>query len=300
MRVIATATLKQVDGDDGMAGGPGQTPGEAARMSESVPIHPMRGPNRFKLGVFRANADGGLTLTRVPERWQARWADVVAVARMADRAGIEFFLPIARWKGFGGDMNSREWSYETLTYAAALAGVTERIALFSTVHVPMVHPVFAAKAMATIDHASGGRAGLNIVCGWNPDEFELFGLEMIEDRYTQGLEWFEIMRRIYANAGADTGPFDFDGRFYQLKNVSGRPAPLQRPRPVMLNAAFSPPGREFAALAADYLFTTFTEIESGRAVIDDMTARAAATGREVGVYTTCHVVCRPSADEAEA
>ena len=43
---------------------------------------------------------------------------------MADRAGIEFFLPIARWKGFGGEMNSREWSFETLTYAAALAGVT--------------------------------------------------------------------------------------------------------------------------------------------------------------------------------
>ena len=45
---------------------------------------------------------------------------------MADRAGIEFFLPIARWKGFGGEMNSREWSFETLTYAAALAGVTQQ------------------------------------------------------------------------------------------------------------------------------------------------------------------------------
>ncbi len=252
----------------------------------SAQPHPMRGPNRFKLGVFSANADGGLTLTRVPERWQARWDDVVAVAQMADRAGIEFFLPIARWKGFGGEMNSREWSYETLTYAAALSGVTERIALFSTVHVPMVHPVFAAKAMATIDQASHGRAGLNIVCGWNPEEFELFGLELIDDRYAQGLEWFEIMERIHA----DTGPFDFDGRFYRLKNVSGRPAPVQRPRPVMLNAAFSPPGRDFAARAADYLFTTFTDIEKGRAQIDDMRARAAATGREVGVYTTCHVV----------
>jgi len=45
--------------------------------------------------------------------------------------------------------------------------------------VPMVHPVFAAKALATVDHASGGRAGLNIVCGWSPQEFELFGLTMI-------------------------------------------------------------------------------------------------------------------------
>ena len=83
----------------------------------------MYGPNRFKLGIFSANADGGLTLTRVPERWPARWHEVVEVAQMADRAGIEFFLPIARWKGFGGEMNSREWSFETLTHAAALAGV---------------------------------------------------------------------------------------------------------------------------------------------------------------------------------
>jgi alkanesulfonate monooxygenase SsuD/methylene tetrahydromethanopterin reductase-like flavin-dependent oxidoreductase (luciferase family) len=62
--------------------------------------HPMRGANKFKLGVFSANSDGGLTLTRVPERWPARWSEIVEVAQMADRAGIEFFLPIARWKGF--------------------------------------------------------------------------------------------------------------------------------------------------------------------------------------------------------
>src|SRR5262245_40541926 len=32
-------------------------------------VHPMHGPNRFKLGVFSMNSDGGLTLTKVPERW---------------------------------------------------------------------------------------------------------------------------------------------------------------------------------------------------------------------------------------
>jgi dimethylsulfone monooxygenase len=258
--------------------------------------HPMRGPNRLKLGVFSANADGGLTLTRVPERWRANWQDVVAVAKMADRAGLEFFLPIARWKGFGGTTNSREWSFETLTEAAALAGLTERIALFATVHVPMVHPVFAAKALATIDHASGGRAGLNIVCGWNPEEFACFGLPMIEDRYAQGLEWFEVMSRIYT----EPAPFDFAGQYYNLSAVSGLPRPVQQPRPVTLNAGFSPPGRDFAARAADYLFTTFIDIEAGRAQIADMQTRASAAGREVGVYTTCHVVCRPSDDEAGA
>jgi dimethylsulfone monooxygenase len=256
----------------------------------------MRGPSRLKLGIFAANADGGLTLTRVPERWRAEWADVVAVAQMADRAGMEFFLPIARWKGFGGVTNAREWSFETLTEAAALAGLTEKIALFATVHVPMVHPVFAAKALATIDHASRGRAGLNIVCGWNPEEFACFGLPMIEDRYGQGLEWFEILSRIYA----EPAPFDFRGKYYDLRGVSGKPRPVQTPRPVTLNAAFSPPGRDFAARAAVFLLTTFVEIEAGRTEITDMRRRACAAGRQVGVYTTCHVVCRATQDEAES
>ena len=47
-------------------------------------MHPMHGPNAFKLGIFSLNADGGLALTRVPERWLALWPDIVAVARMAD------------------------------------------------------------------------------------------------------------------------------------------------------------------------------------------------------------------------
>ncbi len=257
--------------------------------------HPMHGPNRLKLGIFSANAEGGLALTRAPERWPARWPQIVEAARIADRAGLEFFLPIARWKGYGGVTNGREWSFETLTHAAALAGATERIALFATVHVPMVHPVFAAKALATIDHASNGRAGLNIVCGWHPEEFAMFGVPMIEERYAQGLEWFEIVRRIYT----EDSPFDFHGGFYDLCNVSGQPRPLQQPWPVTLNAGFSPAGRDFAARAADVLLTTFVEIEDGRAHVADIHARAAAHGRNVGVCATAHVVCRTTQNEAE-
>jgi alkanesulfonate monooxygenase SsuD/methylene tetrahydromethanopterin reductase-like flavin-dependent oxidoreductase (luciferase family) len=32
----------------------------------------------------------------------------------------------------------------------------------------------------TLQRVSHGRAGLNIVCGWNPDEFGIFGVELIE------------------------------------------------------------------------------------------------------------------------
>lgn len=257
--------------------------------------HPMNGPNRFKLGIFSTNADGGLTVTRVAERWQATWPEVVEAARIADGAGLEFILPIARWRGFGGEMNSRQHSFETFTFAAALAGVTQRIALFSTVHVPMVHPVFAAKAWATVDHASGGRAGLNVVAGWNPDEFAMFGLERVEAPYDQAAEWLGLIGRLYT----EDAPFDHQGRYYSVKGAMSRPVPLSGRRPPVLNAAFSPPGREFAAAHADFLFTTFKSIAAGRETIDDMAARSALTGRQVGVFTTTHVVCRPSRAEAE-
>src|SRR3546814_16504585 len=86
---------------------------------------------------------------------------------MADRMGLDFLVSVARWSGFDGPSRFAQEAFETLTYIAGLAAVTNRILVFSTVHVPIVHPLIAAKAMATIDHISGGRGGLKIVMGWN-------------------------------------------------------------------------------------------------------------------------------------
>jgi alkanesulfonate monooxygenase SsuD/methylene tetrahydromethanopterin reductase-like flavin-dependent oxidoreductase (luciferase family) len=257
--------------------------------------HPLHGPDRFKLGVFSTNADGGLAITTVPERWRASWADNLAAARIAEDAGLDFLLPIARWKGFGGATRVRERSFETFTWAAGLAAATSRIALFMTVHVPLVHPVHAAKALATVDHISGGRAGLNIVCGWNAAEFAMFGAAPEQRGYDRAAEWITIIERAYAS----DEPFDFDGAYYRLKGVVSRPASLQRPRPVTMNAAFGAPGRDFAARHCDVLFSTFSEIADGRSHVEDMRERSAAVGRDVGVLTVCHVVCRESQQEAE-
>jgi len=260
-----------------------------------VKPHPLKGPNRFKLGVFSANADGGLAITDVPERWRARWDDNLNAAGIADRAGIEFFLPIARWKGFGGKNRVREWSFETFTWAAGLASATERIGLFMTVHVPIVHPLYAAKALATVDHISNGRAGLNIVCGWNPQEFAMFGVALGEKGYVQAAEWVDIIERCYSS----NEPFDFKGEYYDLKSVVSRPASLQVPRPVTMNAAFGGPGRDFAAKYCDFLFSTFTDIDDGRRHVADIKERSQRVGRQVGIYTVCHVVCRETQKEAE-
>jgi FMNH2-dependent dimethyl sulfone monooxygenase len=266
------------------------------RGPDKLKPHPLKGSNRLKLGVFSTNADGGLAITDVPERWLASWQDNLTAAQIADRAGMEFFLPIARWKGFGGKNRVREWSFETFTWAAGLATATERIGLFMTVHVPLVHPLYAAKSLATVDHISQGRAGLNIVCGWNPKEFGMFGTQLVEKGYDQAAEWIDIVERLYAS----DEPFDHDGTYYHLKDAVSRPASLQAPRPVTMNAAFGAPGRDFASAKCDYLFTTFSELSDAGKHVADIRGRAEKVGREVGCYTVAHVVCRPTQEEAQA
>jgi FMNH2-dependent dimethyl sulfone monooxygenase len=258
--------------------------------------NPMANANGFKLGLFSINAEGGTAFTRVSNRWRADWGEIETLAQIADAAGLEFILPIARWKGYGGETDVRGASFETLTHAAALAAITRRIAIFSTIHVPLVHPVFGAKALMTIDHVSRGRAGLNIVCGWNQDEFDMFGHTQAghDDRYEQGFEWFSILTRIFTSEA----PFDHDGRFYSLKQVVGAPSSVQRPRPVTLSAAFSPAGRRFAAATSDFLFTSLRSFDSAKPHIAEINRLAAEAGRKVGVLTTTHVVCRETDAEA--
>src|ERR1700712_4988271 len=259
-------------------------------------MNPLFGPNRFKLGIFSANCDGGLTMSLAPERWKADWDDIAAMTRIADDAGLEFILPVAKWRGYQGKANSYGRSFETLTHGAALGAVTRHIAIFSTVHVPLVTPAFGAKAIATIDHVSHGRAGLNIVCGWNQAEFDLHGVTIDPDtRYDHGLEWFQIWSKLL-----EGGPeFDWDGRFFQLERLKTDPVSVQRPRPPVMSAGFSPRGRDCAARAADVLFLNVTELDQVPALLADVARHMAGYGRSIAVYTMAHVVCRPTRQQAE-
>ena len=127
--------------------------------------------NVFKIGLFAANCSGGIAATNVKERWQPTWQNNLELAQMADKAGLEFMLPLGRWAGYGGEHDHNGYSYETLIWAAGLLAATKNIFAFSTLHVAMINPVFAAKQMVTADHIGAGRFGLNIVCGWNAKEF---------------------------------------------------------------------------------------------------------------------------------
>jgi alkanesulfonate monooxygenase SsuD/methylene tetrahydromethanopterin reductase-like flavin-dependent oxidoreductase (luciferase family) len=232
-----------------------------------------------------------------PERWKADWDDIAAMCVLADEAGMEFILPVAKWRGYQGQANVYGKSFETLTHGAAIGAITKRICIFSTVHVPLVTPAFAAKAIATIDHVSHGRAALNIVCGWNQPEFDLHGVHIEQDRrYEHGLEWWKVWAKML-----EGGPeFDWDGEFFKLSRVHTNPVSVQRPRPLVMSAGFSPKGRDFAARAADALFTTVTELEQIPSLLKDVDDYVAPYGRKLEVYAMGHVVCRPTRKEAEA
>ena len=61
--------------------------------------------NALRLGLFGANCSSGRTYATLAERWDASWENNVRLAQLADEVGIEGMIPIARWKGYGGESN---------------------------------------------------------------------------------------------------------------------------------------------------------------------------------------------------
>jgi FMNH2-dependent dimethyl sulfone monooxygenase len=261
----------------------------------------MYNGNALKIGVFGANCSSGRSATKVPERWSASWPDCLRLARMADAAGIDFMLPIARWKGYGGETDFHGASLETITWAVGLLGATRHMTVFGTVHAPLFHPLIAAKEIVTADHVGEGRVGVNLVVGWNEGEFEMFGVKQREHdvRYDFAQEWLDVVKQAWANAGA----FDFAGQFLQLKGVRAQPKPYGGTRPILMNAGSSPVGQAFALRNCDAFFVATagsrTSLDANAKKVAEVKSAAQVLGRGIEVYTVGQVICRPSQQEAD-
>jgi alkanesulfonate monooxygenase SsuD/methylene tetrahydromethanopterin reductase-like flavin-dependent oxidoreductase (luciferase family) len=274
----------------------------------------MHNAHALKIGLFGANCSSARTATLVPERWLATWPDCLKLARMADEAGIDFMLPIGRWKGYGGKSDFHGTTLETVTWACGLLAATQRITIFGTVHAPLFHPLIAAKEFVTADHIGEGRFALNIVAGWNEGEFEMFGSQQREheDRYAFAQEWIDIVMR----AWSEEEQFDFDGKFFKLTGVQANPRPFGGTRPIIMNAGSSGTGQAFAMRNCDAFFTSTGATRLATAgtatatseaavfertvkLVGDIKANAQTFGREIEVYTTGQVICRPTQQEAD-
>ena len=259
----------------------------------------MYSNNKLQIGLFGSNCSSGRAVTLVPERWSGSWPDNKRLAQMADVAGIDFLLPIGRWKGYGGETDYQGTTLETVTWATALLALTKRITVFGTVHAPIFNPVVAAKEMVTADHVGEGRFGLNIVVGWNEGEFDMFGVEQRahEDRYAYAQEWIDVIKMIWS----DREDFDFHGKYLDMKGVRGKPKPYGGSRPLIMNAGASPTGQAFAVKNCDAFFlqASRTSLEETQQKVRAAQAAARAVGREIGCYTVGVVTCRATTKQAE-
>lgn len=268
-------------------------PGGSARAN--LPLYD--GVNKLKLGTFATNVSNGMTMSHAPTSFQVTWEHTLALARQSEAIGLDMVIPIGRWRGFGGTTNFNGQCFETYTWAAGLAQATERIMIFATSHVPVIHPIVAAKQAVTIDHISCGRFGLNIVMGWFTPEMEMFGAAQREhdDRYRVGEEWLEVIRRLWV----ESEPFDYDGRFFQLAGAEAWPKPVQQPRPVIMNAGSSSAGRDFAARNADISFVPADDPEITGRIARELKQLARDTyNRDILVFSGVYVICRDTEREA--
>jgi dimethylsulfone monooxygenase len=261
----------------------------------------MYNGNALKIGLFGANCSSGRSATTVPERWSASWPDCLALARLADEAGLDFMLPIARWKGYGGDTDFHGRSLETITWAVGLLCATKRMTVFGTVHAPLFHPLIAAKEFVTADHIGEGRVGVNIVCGWNEGEFDMFGVSLREhdQRYDYAQEWIDIVK----GAWERDGTFDYEGEFLKLNAIRAYPKPYGETRPMMMNAGSSEAGQAFALRNCDAFFVATAgsrkSLAGSATKVAEVKAQARALGREIEVFTVGQVICRPTQQEAD-
>ncbi|WP_354701715.1 FMNH(2)-dependent dimethylsulfone monooxygenase [Paraconexibacter sp. AEG42_29] len=279
-----TGTLQGPAGDD------------LAAARAHLPLYDTK--NRLKLGTFATNVSNGMSISHAPTSFEITWEHTLGLARQAEAMGLDVLIPLGRWRGFGGETNFNGENFETYTWAAGLAQATERIMVFATSHVPVIHPIVAAKQAATIDHISGGRFGLNIVMGWFQPEMEMFGAAQREhdERYRVGEEWLTIIKHLWT----DEQPLSFDGEFFTIVEAEAWPKPIQQPHPVIMNAGSSPAGSDFSARNADVSFVTVDDPATARPMVDDFKRLARDRyGRDPKMFSGAYVVCRDTEAEAQ-
>jgi alkanesulfonate monooxygenase SsuD/methylene tetrahydromethanopterin reductase-like flavin-dependent oxidoreductase (luciferase family) len=167
----------------------------------------------------------GLFFTfRNPPPWRrdpARlYADCMEQVRLTDDAGFD-----GVWLG-EHHFTDDGFAPSLMTLAAAIAVATRRVQIGTDVLLlPQHHPVRLAEAAATVDLLSDGRLVLGMGLGYRPSEFSAVGL----DYHRRGALMDEALEILVKCFTEDV--FSFDGRHYQLSDVSLSPRPVQTPMP---------------------------------------------------------------------
>jgi FMNH2-dependent dimethyl sulfone monooxygenase len=282
---------------------PLQKPLSPAAFPESPLARALAQP--MMLGLFLPIQSGGWTASTLPRTTTWTFDYNAALARQAEALGFDIVFGLAQWLPKGGYNEVQDGTaLDSFMAVAALAAITSRILLISTVHVlygPW-HPLHFAKFGATLDHISKGRWGVNVVTGHRAVEHEMFGWSRIEhdDRYRRADEFLGVVKHLWA---ADEN-FSYTGESWRLKDGYVTPKPIFG-RPILVNATGSEAGIAFAARHSDIVFIsspTGTEFETAMAALPAHVAKvkSAPPGRAIKTIINPLVIIAETDEKAEA
>jgi probable F420-dependent oxidoreductase len=158
---------------------------------------------------------------------------IVELAREAEARGFDSLwvpehthIPASRespWPG-GGDLPEEYWRcLDPMVAMTAAAMATENLRVGTGIMLAAQHePLAAAKAVATLDHISGGRVSLGIGYGWNREEMAHHGVAYSERRDVVR-EHVLAMQTLWRE---DEG--EFHGSYVDFSPSRSWPKPVQR------------------------------------------------------------------------
>jgi probable F420-dependent oxidoreductase len=160
------------------------------------------------------------------------------------------------------------WAMSALTAMDfALANTTYLRVLPLVLNNDLHHPAILAKAVATADVLSGGRAALGVGAGWLLDDYHALGAErdgasVRIDRLTEALG---IITAFFSEHQVTSR-----GRYYTLNQLEALPRPVQHPRPPILVGGG---GRRMLALAGSFADIAGVHLRHGGGGFDEQAAR---------------------------
>jgi FMN-dependent oxidoreductase (nitrilotriacetate monooxygenase family) len=189
---------------------------------------------------------------------------------------------------------------DTFTVLSALAAVTDRIGLTGTINSTFNEPCEVARQFASLDHLSEGRAAWNVVTSWDAftgENFRRGGFLPQDKRYERARTFLQTTGELFDSWRGDEivadkdsgvflldprpGAFEHHDRHFDIAGQFNVPRSPQG-RPVIFQAGDSDEGREFAASAADAIFSRHSTLDAGREFYVDVKSRLTKYGRTRG------------------
>lgn len=167
--------------------------------------------------------------------------------------------------------------FDPIAFLSAAAARTRRIRLGTSVIVlSLRNPILTAKELATLDFLSGGRLIVGVGAG-NPKlpEFEAFGISP-RQRGARVDEAIALMRQLWRKSRVT-----YRGEFSQVRNISLKPKPLQRPYPPIWIGGGSPAAFRRVGLVGDGWLGSSVTPDEVKTAIKSIRSIARRAGRKV-------------------